>query len=121
MVPRANYHRAVVSEAIANALIHRDLVVRDVPTRLHIFDHTIEVVNPRRSPGFAPAALKAIRFGMQERLNPQTAAIFSNPAYDLKLTAGGLPMLLREAKSYSNKLAEIVSFNDEFRLRIHGI
>ncbi|PYS23338.1 MAG: hypothetical protein DMF72_10295 [Acidobacteria bacterium] len=121
VVPRANYHRAVVSEAIANALIHRDLVVRDVPTRLHIFDHTIEVVNPRRSPGFAPAALKAIRFGMQERLNPQTAAIFSNPAYDLKLTAGGLPMLLREAKSYSNKLAEIVSFNDEFRLRIHGI
>src|SRR5207237_3532298 len=59
IVARANYHRAVVSEAIANALTHRDLVVRAVTTRLHIFDHTIEVVNPRRSAGFAPMALKA--------------------------------------------------------------
>jgi predicted HTH transcriptional regulator len=121
VVARANYHRAVISEAVANALMHRDLVVRDVTTRLHIFDRTIEVVNPRRSAGFAPTALKAIRFGVPERLNPQTAAIFSNPAYDLKLTGGGLPMILREGKSYSNKLPEIVSFNDEFRLRIHGV
>jgi ATP-dependent DNA helicase RecG len=120
VVARANYHRAVVGEAIANALIHRDLVVRDVTTRLHIFDRSIEVVNPRRSASFAPSALKAIRFGVQQRLNPQTAATFSNPAYDLKLATGGLPMLLREAKSYANKLPEIVSFNDEFRLRIYG-
>jgi ATP-dependent DNA helicase RecG len=118
---RANYHRAVVSEAIANALMHRDLVVRDVTTRLHIFDRAIEVVNPRRSAGFAPAALKAIRFGVQERLNPQTAAIFSNPAYDLQLAPGGLPMLFREAKTFSHRLPEIVAFNDEFRLRLHGI
>jgi ATP-dependent DNA helicase RecG len=118
---RANYHRAVVSEAIANALMHRDLVVRDVTTRLHIFDRAIEVVNPRRSAGFAPAALKAIRFGVQERLNPQTAAIFSNSAYDLQLAPGGLPMLFREAKTFSHRLPEIVAFNDEFRLRLHGI
>src|SRR5581483_11591619 len=121
VVARANYHRVVVSEAIANALIHRDLVVRDVTTRLHVFDRAIEVVNPRRSADFAPQALKAIRFGVQQRLSPQTAAIFSNSAYDLKLASGGLPMLLREAKSFSNKLPEIVSFNDEFRLRIYGV
>jgi ATP-dependent DNA helicase RecG len=120
VVARANYHSAVVREAIANALVHRDLVVRDVTTRLHIFDRTIEIVNPRRSAGFAPQALKSIRFGVQQRLNPRTAAVFGNEAYGLNLVRGGLPMLLREARGFSNRPPEIVAFNDEFRLRIHG-
>jgi ATP-dependent DNA helicase RecG len=118
---RGNYARAVVSEALANVLIHRDLVVRDVTTRLHVFDRAIELVNPRRSAGFAPASLKAIRFGIPARLNPQVAAIFSNSAYGLGLTRGGLPMMFREARSFANRPPEIVAFNDEFRLRIHGI
>jgi len=121
IVARANYHRAVICEAVANALIHRDLVVRDVTTRLHIFDRAVEVVNPRRSAGFAPQALKSIRFGVQQRLNPRTVAIFSSPAYGLRLVSGGLPILLGQARAFSNRLPEIVSFNDEFRLRIHGV
>lgn len=121
VVARSNYHRAVVGQAVANALAHRDLVVRDVATRLHIFDRAIEVVNPRRSAGFAPAALKAIRFGVPQRLNPQIAAIISNPAYGLQLVPGGLPMLFREARKFSGRSPEIVSFNDEFRLRLHGV
>jgi ATP-dependent DNA helicase RecG len=118
---RSNYRRSVIGEAIANALIHRDLVVRDVTTRLHIFDRTIEIVNPRRSAGFAPQALKSIRFGVQQRLNPRTTSVFFNDAYGLKLVRGGLPLLLREARAFSNRLPEIVAFNDEFRLRIHGV
>src|SRR5207237_7499585 len=85
-VARANYHRGAVSEAVANALIHRDLALRDIQTRLHIFDRAIEVVNPRRSAGFAPRALKAIRFGVNEGLNPQTASIFANAGYGLNLS-----------------------------------
>jgi len=118
---RANYHRSVVAEAIANALMHRDLALRDITTRLHIFDRFIEIVNPRRSAGFAPSALKAIRYGVPQRLNPQIAAVFSNPAYGVQIESGGLPMLLREARSFSNRLPDIAAFNDEFRLRIHGI
>ena len=118
---RANYHRRAVAEAIANTLIHRDLALRDITTRLHIFDRAIEIANPRRSAGFAPAALKAIRYGVPQRLNPQIAAMFTNPAYGLTLPTGGLPMLLREARAFSNRLPEIVAFNDEFRLRLHGI
>jgi hypothetical protein len=38
----------------------------------------------------------------------------------LKLTLQGLPALLREAKRFSGRKAEIVSFNDEFRLKIYG-
>lgn len=118
---RANYHRGVVSEAVANALVHRDLALRDITTRLHIFDRAIEIVNPRRSAGFTPTALKSIRFGIPQSLNPQIAAIASNPAYGLSLANGGLPMLLREARLFSNRLPDIAAFNDEFRLRLHGI
>jgi len=118
---RANYHARAFAEAIANALTHRDLALRDVTTRLHIFDRAVEIANPRRSAGFAPTALKAIRYGVPQRLNPQIAAMFTSPAYGLTLPTGGLPMLLREARAFSNRLPEIVAFNDEFRLRLHGI
>lgn len=120
-VARSNYSKSAICEAIANCLIHRDLALREITTRVHIFDRAIEIVNPRRSNGFAPGALKAIRFGIPQRLNPQIAAIFSSPAYGLSLSPGGLPMVFREARKFSNRLPEIIAFNDEFRLRLHGI
>jgi ATP-dependent DNA helicase RecG len=117
---RASYHGGVVTEAIANMLEHRDLALRDLPSRLNVFDHSLEFVNSRRSVGFSPVAQKAIRYGMPERLNPRLAAVLTNAAYGLKLSLQGLPVLLREARRYSGRKAEIVSFNDEFRLRIYG-
>jgi predicted HTH transcriptional regulator len=117
---RANYHRGVVAEAITNMLVHRDLALRDQPTRLHIFDHSLEFVNSRRSRGFSPVAQKAIRYGVPQQLNPQLTAIFKSPAYSLKLTTPGLPKLLKESRRFSNRRAEIVAFNDEFRLRVYG-
>ncbi|HVG38698.1 MAG TPA: RNA-binding domain-containing protein [Pyrinomonadaceae bacterium] len=120
VVARGNYHRDVIREGLANALTHRDLSLRDLPTRLHIFDRSIEITNPRRTAGFAPVAQRAIRYGITQRLNPQTAAIFSSPAYGLQLATGGLPMLLRTARLFANRRAEIHAFNDEFRLRIYA-
>ena len=96
--PRANYHRGVISEAMANMLAHRDLALRDQPSRLHIFDHSLEFVNSRRGAGFSPVAQKAIRYGIPQRLNPQLAAVLTNPAYGLKLPVRGLPQLLREVR-----------------------
>ena len=117
---RANYQRAAVGEGLANALIHRDLALRETPMRLHIFDRAIEIVNARRSAGFAPAGVRAVRFGVQQRLNPQIASVFSSAAYGLELASGGVPMLLRESRAFSGRLPDIAAFNDEFRLRIHG-
>lgn len=117
---RANYHQGVVNEAVANMLVHRDLALRDQPTRLHIFDRALEFINPRRSAGFSPVAQKAIRYGVPQQLNPQLNAIFKSPAYGLKLPQGGLPALLRAARQFSNRRSEIVAFNDEFRLRMYG-
>ena len=117
---RSSYHRGVVAEALTNMLAHRDLALRDLPSRVHVFDHSLEFVNSRRSVGFSPVAQKAIRYGMPERLNPRLSAVLTSSAYGLKTTLHGLPNLLREAKRFSNRKAEIVSFNDEFRLRIYG-
>jgi hypothetical protein len=117
---RSSYHSGVVGEAVTNMLAHRDLALRDLPSRLNVFDHSLEFVNSRRSVGFSPVAQKAIRYGMPERLNPRLAAVLTSPAYGLKLTLQGLPALLREAKRFSGRKAEIVSFNDEFRLKIYG-
>jgi hypothetical protein len=118
---RANYQRDAVCEGLRNALVHRDLALRDVPTRLYVFDHTIEIINPRRTNGFAPPAQRAIRYGVPMRLNPQLAALFSNPAYGLKLPPGGLPTLLKQSRLFSGKRSDIHAFNDEFRLRLHGV
>jgi predicted HTH transcriptional regulator len=118
---RANYHRGAVSEAVSNLLLHRDLALREPGTRLNIFDHSIELINPRRTAGFSPVAQKAIRYGVPQRLNPQLAAIFSSPAYGLKLPFGGLPILLRASRLFSNRRTDLNAINDEFRVRIHGI
>jgi ATP-dependent DNA helicase RecG len=118
---RANYHSGAVNEAVCNLLIHRDLALRDQSTRLNIFDHSIELINPRRTAGFSPLAQKAIRYGVPQRLNPQLAAIFSSPAYGLKIPQGGLPLLLRASRLFANRRTELNAINDEFRLRLHGV
>ena len=121
VVARANYQRASVQEALANALVHRDLVLREQATRLLVFDHSIEIINPRRTAGFAPTTQRAIRYGIPQRLNPQLAALFYSPAYGLDLPRGGLPMLLRESRLFSGKRADVHAFNDEFRVRFYGV
>jgi ATP-dependent DNA helicase RecG len=120
ILARANYHQGAIKEALANALVHRDLALRDNPTRVFIFDRSIEITNPRRSNGFAPPAQKAIRYGITQRLNQQTAAIFYSLAYGANVPSGGMPMLLRESRLFSGRSSEIIVINDEFRLRLFG-
>ncbi len=123
--PRANYSRRVITEALTNALAHRDLAIRERPTQIHIFESSIEISNARRSAGFSDHAARAIRFGIPQRINPQLAAVLTNPAYGIELpknegTLRGLPMILREAHEWSRRRAEIYLDNDKFRLKIHG-
>ncbi|MDQ3798391.1 MAG: putative DNA binding domain-containing protein [Acidobacteriota bacterium] len=120
ILARANYSQSVIYEAIVNALAHRDLALRDSQTRILIFDNSIEIINPRRTGGFVPPASRAIRYGITQRLNPQIAAIFSNPAYEANLTKSSLPQLLRQAREFSGKRPEIYTSGDEFRLKIYG-
>ena len=119
--PRKNYNLYAVREAVINALIHRDLALRDGITRINIFDNAIEIVNPRRTNGFVPPSSKAIRYGITQTINPQIAAIFKRREYGTNVPRGGLPMIIRQAKLFSGKRAEISTSNDEFRVKLYGV
>ena len=118
--PRSVYNYYAVREAIANALVHRDLAIRDIPTRINIYDNAIEFINARRTTGFVPPASRAIRYGITQRLNPQIAAIFSRREYGASIPRGGLPMVLKQSLLFSGRRAELFTANDEFRLKIYG-
>jgi ATP-dependent DNA helicase RecG len=117
---RSDYPLYAVREAIANVLMHRDLAIRDIPTRISIYDNTIEFINPRRTNGFSPPASRAIRYGIAQRLNPQLASIFEKREYGTNVPRGGLPMLLRDSHRFSGRRSEIYTTNDEFKLKIYG-
>ena len=117
---RSSYHTYAVREALANALIHRDFALRDIPTRITIYDNFIEFVNARRTQGFVPPASRAIRYGITQRLNPQIASIFSRREYGTAIPRGGLPMILKQSERFANRRAEVYTANDEFKLKIYG-
>ncbi len=116
---RGNYHFYSVAEAVINALMHRDLAMRDIRTRINIYDNAIEFINPRRTNGFSPPAARAIRYGITQRLNPQLAAIFTRREYGINVPHGGLPMILRQSNRFSGRKPEIYIANDEFKLKIY--
>ncbi len=118
---RGNYNIEAVREAVANCLIHRDLALRDIPTRVLVYDNCIEMINPRRTNGFVPPASRAIRYGITQRVNPQIASIFLRREYGANLSDGGLPALLQRSREFSGKRAEIYTSNDEFKLKIYGV
>ena len=119
--PRGRYHFYSVSEALINALMHRDLALRDIRTRINIYDNAIELINPRRTNGFSPPASRAIRYGITQRLNPQIAAIFTRREYGISVPHGGLPIVLRQSTRFSGRKPEIYIANDEFKLKVFAV
>lgn len=117
-VERGHYHFYSVAEALINALVHRDLALREIRTRINIYDNAIEFINPRRTNGFSPPASRAIRYGITQRLNPQIAAIFTRREYGINAPHGGLPMILRQSSRFSGRKPQIYIANDEFKLKI---
>lgn len=118
---RGAYHLYSILEALANAIMHRDLALRDMNTRILIYDDYIEIINPRRTNGLVPPASKAIRYGITQRINPQISSIFSKREYGSNLPRGGLPMILRGSQQFSGKKVEIYTANDEFKIKIHSL
>lgn len=118
--PRSIYSLYAMREAIANAIVHRDLAMRDIPTRINIYDNAIEFINARRTKGFVPPASRAIRYGITQRLNPQIAAVFGRREYGASVPRGGLPMVLKQSLEFSGRRAEVFTANDEFRLKVYG-
>lgn len=118
---RQNYSENVIREAVTNALIHRDLALRDAKTRICIFDDSIEIINARRHNGFIPLVSKAICYGITQRINPQIAAIFKSSAYEIELGSPDFPTMLKEAQTFSGRKPDFSIVNDEFHLKIYGV
>jgi len=81
---------------------------------LHIFDRSLELINPRRTAGFSPLAQKAIRYGVPQRLNPQVALYFQ-PRVRTGTGARRFANAAARSRIFSNRRAEINAINDEFR------
>jgi ATP-dependent DNA helicase RecG len=120
VIPRSRYHVYAVREALANLVVHRDFVLRDVGSRINIYDNSMEFVNARRTNGFAPPASRAIRFGITQRLNPQISAVFGRREYGAGIPRGGLPMVLKQSERIAGRRAELYTSNDEFKLKMYG-
>ncbi|MBX3288710.1 MAG: putative DNA binding domain-containing protein [Acidobacteria bacterium] len=118
--PRPRYHLYAIREAVANMLVHRDLVYRDITSRINIYDGSIEFINARRTNGFVPPASRAIRYGITQRINPQIAAVFGRREYGAAVPQGGLPMILKQSERISGRRVEIYTSNDEFKLKIYS-
>lgn len=118
---RPNFHLYSIREAVANLLMHRDLALREIPSRILIYDNSIEFINPRRTNGFVPPASRAIRYGISQRINPQIASIFGRREYGTNVPRGGLPMVLSSSHNFSGRRSEVYTSNDEFKLKIYGV
>lgn len=114
---RANYQRAVITEALTNALVHRDYCIREQPIRLTIYDKRIEISNPC----VAGLMRKGIElYGVVNVPNPRLKAIFKSPAYGLKTVTGGIPQLRRSCLKFAGREPKISILPEEFKIEIPG-
>jgi predicted HTH transcriptional regulator len=118
--PRGTYHYYSMSEGVINALTHRDLALREIRTRVNIYDSSIEIINPRRTSGLTLPEARTVRYGISRRINPQITAIFKRREYGTHAPQGGIPMILRQSDRFSGRRPEVYIANDEFKLKIYA-
>jgi ATP-dependent DNA helicase RecG len=115
---RANYSRAAVAEAIANALVHRAWQVRDRTMRVHVFDHAIEIINPTP---LLDLPVSSLRYGVTQAHNPRLKAVFTNAHYGAQLSHGGLPMMFAQCTELARRVPEGPTYvNHDFRVKLYG-
>jgi predicted HTH transcriptional regulator len=116
---RANYHRGVIVEAVTNALVHRDWNARAEQARLSIYDDSIEIINPARSPELP---IISLRYGVADAPSPRLKAILTSRHYGLPTVRGGIPMIFEEAMNFARRAPEGPALaNHEFHLKIYGL
>ena len=115
---RANYARAAVTEALANALIHRAWPVRDRTMRVYVFDDAIEIFNPAT---MLELPLSSVRYGITQAPNPRMKAVFTNAHYGAQLAHGGLPMMFAQCLELARRAPEGPALvNHDFRVKLYG-
>jgi len=115
--PRSNYSRSVVTEAVVNLLSHRSYSSSAV-SRILIFDHRMEFVNPARGNGLHK---RSIEYGASVPENPRMHHFLTSPEYGLEQWRRGMPALRREHYTFTRREPRITLTNEEFSLEILGV
>ncbi len=115
---RVNYARAAVSEALANALVHRAWPVRDRVMRVYVFDDAIEILNPA---AMLELPMSSVRYGITQAPNPRLKAVFTNSHYGAQLAHGGIPMMFAQCLELARRAPEGPALvNHDFRVKLYG-
>ncbi|NOT62920.1 MAG: hypothetical protein HOP19_22145 [Acidobacteria bacterium] len=115
---RANYARAALHEAVANALVHRAWQVRDRVTRVYVFDNAIEIINPTP---LLDLPVNSLRYGITQTHNPRLKAVFTNAHYGAQLVPGGIPMMFVQCTELARRVPEGPTYvNHDFRVKLYG-
>ena len=115
---RANYARAAVFEALANALIHRAWPVHDRVMRVYVFDNAIEILNPAT---MLELPMSSVRYGITQAPNPRMKAVFTNAHYGAHLAHGGIPMMFAQCLELARRAPEGPALvNHDFRVKLYG-
>jgi ATP-dependent DNA helicase RecG len=116
---RANYHRGAVLETLTNFLAHRDWSAHPQPARIHLFDDSLEFINPAQP---IELPIVSLRYGLALPPNPRLKAVLTNSHYGLPQAAGGLPMIFAETINFARRAPDGPAMaNGEFRLKLHGL
>lgn len=118
-VARANYHRPSIIETLTNALVHRDYSFREQPTKINIYDHHLEIINPFHRNDISKRGIEL--YGVVLATNPRLKAIFKSPAYGLKTVQGGIPMMRKIGFRATQMEPKILIHAEEFKVELFGV
>jgi ATP-dependent DNA helicase RecG len=112
---RREYPRAVIREAVVNAVVHRDYSLEGAQILLYIFDNRLEI----RSPGTLPnsVTLKNIRTHYSKPRNETIARVLLNLGYVNRL-GSGVPRMIRLMREHTGREPDFEVGSAQFLVRL---
>jgi len=111
------YPLIVLREAIVNCLVHRNYSIYGSKIRIFMFDDRIEFRSPGRLPN--TVTVEKMKIGVSFARNPFLVKYMENMRYIDQL-GRGIPMIIKNMTSISNKEPQLKEIGEEFILTIYN-
>lgn len=111
------YPSIVLREAIVNCLVHRNYSIYGSKIRIFMFDDRIEFRSPGRLPN--TVTVEKMKIGVSFARNPFLVKYMENMRYIDQL-GRGIPMIIKNMTSISNKEPQLKEIGEEFILTIYN-
>lgn len=111
------YPLIVLREAIVNCLVHRNYSIYGSKIRIFMFDDRIEFRSPGRLPN--TVTIEKMKIGVSFARNPFLVKYMENMRYIDQL-GRGIPMIIKNMTSISNKEPKLSEIGEEFILTIYN-